>query len=415
MCELILMITLYNKSSIEDVYSASSDWVATESYFVLNASPDLLKQGKKDVQKLSESLLLYSKYEQDKDWQNMYLKAMEYNSYYGQVFSYYPTDFSEYYINSDRLEQIRAKYNFPSIKSYGEILDPYANAAEMFSWPLHELTYFTELYEKNLVPMTYSHVDSTTVFLQILRNILVYATPILIILLFYNDRKEYHDMGIDKTMMVIPKARNRFIFGKVVANSLIIMMIIFGPILCFTLVVGIFDHFQNLSYPLFANKAGISSIHYSFFPNLYNLGTLQESIESGIMTNFGLTYTSINMLFNPYMDFIPLWQGILLTLILYIALIFLYVQINMFITRLIKNPNLALTINIALILALIFISPLTSMEFINSFNPLTYRDPGMNVMGTSYYPWSLGMLVIFSYNIILYLGNRIVFAKKYYG
>ena len=75
------MITLYNKSSIEDVYSASSDWVATESYFVLNASPDLLKQGKKDVQKLSESLLLYSKYEQDKDWQNMYLKAMEYNSY----------------------------------------------------------------------------------------------------------------------------------------------------------------------------------------------------------------------------------------------------------------------------------------------------------------------------------------------
>lgn len=55
------MITLYNKSSIEDVYSASSDWVATESYFVLNASPDLLKQGKKDVQKLSESLLLYSK------------------------------------------------------------------------------------------------------------------------------------------------------------------------------------------------------------------------------------------------------------------------------------------------------------------------------------------------------------------
>lgn len=121
------------------------------------------------------------------------------------------------------------------------------------------------------------------------------------------------------------------------------------------------------------------------------------------------------MLFNPYMDFIPLWQGILLTLILYIALIFLYVQINMFITRLIKNPNLALTINIALILALIFISPLTSMEFINSFNPLTYRDPGMNVMGTSYYPWSLGMLVIFSYNIILYLGNRIVFAKKYYG
>ena len=87
----------------------------------------------------------------------------------------------------------------------------------------------------------------------------------------------------------------------------------------------------------------------------------------------------------------------------------------MLITRLIKNPYLAMVVNIGIILLLILISPLPSMNFMNTFNPLTYRDPGMNVMGTSYFPWSAGMLVVLAYNVILYVCNKIVFARKYYG
>ena len=125
-------------------------------------------------------------------------------------------------------------------------------------------------------------IDTTDVykrqiFIQLLRNILAYVTPILVILLFYNDRKEYHEMGVDKTMMVISKARSRYVLGKIIANTIIMLIVVFGPILLFTLVLGIFDHFQNLEYPLFSNKEGLFHMNNAYFNSIYTARTLDFS------------------------------------------------------------------------------------------------------------------------------------------
>ena len=57
----------------------------------------------------------------------------------------------EYYMNKDRLQEILKKYNFKSIQDYGAIISEADYVLyKIFSWPLHDLSYFTELYEKEL-------------------------------------------------------------------------------------------------------------------------------------------------------------------------------------------------------------------------------------------------------------------------
>lgn len=413
MCELIFLATLQKKSISEEIFVGSKYWVVTDAHF--KSDSDLVA---KDIEELQNGLELYHKYENEKQWRKMYWEAMKYTSYFGQVYAYEPYELTEkekvFLQKVDILNEIQKKYGLPSIDKYAELIDTTTDLHSIFAWPLHELRYFTSLYENDLAPMTYSYVDSTTVFIQILRNILSLITPLLVGLLFFNDRKEYHDMGVDKSLMIIPKVRKKYILGKIIANTLIILIITLGPILLFTIIFGLFDHFGNLSYPLLANKKGLTEMYFPFIDGLYGPSTLQESIDNGIVSNFGLCLTSENMVFNPYMDFIPLWQGVLLGGGLFVLLTILYIQINMIITRLIRNPYLALTINIMVILFLIVCCPLTSMNILNVMNPLAYRDPLMNVIGTSYYPWIAGVVVVIIYNIILYFSNKFAFSYRCY-
>lgn len=51
---------------------------------------------------------------------------------------------------------------------------------------------------------------------------------------------------------------------------------------------------------------------------------------------------------------------------------------------------------------------------INRMNPLTYRDPTMIITGTSSFPYSIGMIVLLIYNVLLFVLNRKVFNENYY-
>ena len=48
-------------------------------------------------------------------------------------------------------------------------------------------------------------------------------------------------------------------------------------------------------------------------------------------------------------------------------------------------------------------SPLGNMQKINTFNPMSYRDFGMNLLGTSYFGYFAGIVIIGLYSVILYL------------
>lgn len=419
MCELVLMTSLHQQSFNEPVYSDSAYWVANDAHFRAEPPEELEKMAMEDIAELNEGLLLYFQYENEKDWDKMYFEAMKFNNYFSQVCAYDPNEVLDevsaiWLQNADIVYKIREKYDFISIDEYASIIDTNTNFHHDFPWHLHELQYFTSLYEQHLEPMTYSHIDSTTAFIQIVRHLLAVVTPILAALLFFNDRREYHEMGVDKTMMIIPSVRKKFVLGKIVANSIIMMLVVFGPILIFTLLLGLFDQFRNINYPLLANPKGLTEIYFPYFDKVYGPSTLQEAITRDSLIYFGVTLTSPNMLMNPYMDFMPLWKIVFFGVILFIPLIVLYVQINMLLTRLIKNAYIALITNIAVILILIMISPLPSMNLFNVINPLTYRDPIVNVMGTSYFPWLAGMLVMIFYNIVLFICNKIVFSHQYY-
>ena len=124
---------------------------------------------------------------------------------------------------------------------------------------------------------------------------------------------------------------------------------------------------------------------------------------------------SENMFSNPNIDLIPMWAVNVLGMAMIIFLIIFYVQINLFCTRLFKKSYVALLCNLLIIAVLVYYAPVESIDALRCLNPMIYKDPFLNIMGTSYYPWLTGMLVIGGYNILLYIANRILFRFKYYG
>lgn len=409
LCELGILLSLHESSRSEDVFADTGTWVTTSSLFDHDR---LSAEDSKVIDNIDEEEVkqadLFKYYKEKKEWNKMLISGMDYRQYCAQIYSFYPAlKYEGYFRNKDQLESIIKEYNFVDIGFYKDYIRTGVDGASMFQWALHDVQYFHELYKKQLTPMTYSHIDSSTVFLQLMRNLLGLLLPLLVPLLFFYDRTLCRKAGVDKVILSIPSARRKFVRTKVLAQGTIAVLIIFLPILITALIMGLFDHFQNLSYPVFSNVAGINGFTFSKFEIL----NFDEMLP---ITNYGITATSSNMQLNPFMEFLPIWQVTLLSASLLILMIFFYVQLNFFFTRLFKNAYVALTINLLVILLLIYLSPQTSMDTYNIFNPLTYRDPGLQVMGTSYYPWSIGMCVMVAYNIGLYILNKLQFKVRWY-
>lgn len=89
--------------------------------------------------------------------------------------------------------------------------------------------YFERLYRNELSPLCYSSVDSATILIQLSRNVLFLGIPILIVLLFFNVRKNYHDDGLDKSLMVIPGLKNKFYIYKFTSDFILILALYLFP------------------------------------------------------------------------------------------------------------------------------------------------------------------------------------------
>lgn len=409
LCELGVLLSLHNVSRSEDVFNGTETWGVMSSLFDHNRLSEedqntLIQIDDEEMKQVE----LFKYYKSKEEWEKMLLSGIDYRQYCAQIYSFYlALGYDGYFRNKGQLDSIIQEFDFINLSSYKDYTRIEIDGEHIFPWALHDMQYFYELYKQKLTPMTYSHVDSSTVFLQLLRNILALLLPLLIPLMFFYDRTLCHKTGVDKVIMTIPSARKKFVRTKVLAHSTIVILMIFVPIMIATFVLGLFDHFQNFTYPVFSNTAGIHGFRFSIFEFL-------NSIEMDPISNYGIVATSFNMQLNPFMEFIPSWQVTVLSAVFLILLVFFYVQLNFFFTRLFKNAYLGLTINLMIVLLLIYLSPQSSTAMYNIINPFTYRDPGLLVMGTSYYPWSIGMLVITVYNVGLYLINKILLKFKWY-
>ena len=172
-----------------------------------------------------------------------------------------------------------------------------------------------------------------------------------------------------------------------------LLLVVFLPILVYMIVLVPFKGVSNLIYPVLYYKPGFTGFHYWDTQGLDHI----ELVASG------LTNMSVNQFTTPGMELMPLWQctlfvafGLVLSTIFYVLLITV-------LSKLMKNKYLSLLVFLVVLGLCSFASPLGNMQKINTFNPMSYRDFGMNLLGTSYFGYFAGIVIIGLYSVILYL------------
>lgn len=419
-CELVMLVVLNNKAQSEDVYSLSQGSMEVSALTRFNLPDTKRKYIEKQVESVNNKGKFFEYYKQSKQWKKMYLTGMEVYCYNVDMRTSVPIKSQstfDYTNHAKELNKIQKKYYLtqvpPNPKGYTWFQPVGTAGYEMIPTYQQGARYFERLYRNNLSPLCYSSVDSATILIQLTRNVLFLGIPILIVLLFFNIRKDYHDSGLDKSLMVIPGLKDKFYTYKLVSDITLILGIVFIPVLIFSIIIGIKSGFQNFKYPILANVNGIAGFTFSRIKD-FVYGT-KYCISKNAMYNVGLTYYSTEMARNPYLDYTTLGVVIILTVIMLILLIGVYYQFTFMVSYLIKNAYIGLFVSLFMVAGLYFLSPLGSLNMINIINPLTYRDPTMIITGTSCFPYSIGIIVLLIYNILFYVLNRKVFNKKYYG
>lgn len=418
-CELVMLVVLNNKAQIEDVFSLSQGSMEVSALTRFNLPDSKRKYIEKQIESVNNKGKFFEYYKENKQWKKMYITGMEVYCYNVDMRTSIPIKSQstfDYTNHEKELKQIQKKYKLTRVPPNPKEctwFQPVGTAGyEMIPTYQQGARYFERLYRNELSPLCYSSVDSATVLIQLSRNVLFLGIPILIVLLFFNVRKNYHDDGLDKSLMVIPGLKNKFYIYKFTSDLILILGVVFVPILIFSIILGIKSGFQNFKYPILANVDGITGFSFSRIKDFVN-GT-QHCISKNAMYNVGLTYYSTEMARNPYLDYTTLGIVIILTVVMLILLIGVYYQFTFMISYFIKNAYIGLFISLFVIVGLYFLSPLGSLNMINIINPLTYRDPTMIITGTSSFPYSIGMIVLLIYNVLLFVLNRKVFNENYY-
>ena len=415
LCEGALLMQCNTNSHYEDVFSLQEK----RQNLFYNNYPIIDKEKNEEIDQkvlqLNKTFAEYTSQKRKHQWKEMLTSLLDMYIFEEEM-SYYslPKEYRDSLPNVEEVKDIVKKMDLFDGSKY----EPYMLQLDWMGEYYTKLSYHAEalkmrylysIYDQDIGVLSYSSVNSSTLLIQLMRSVLAVVLPLLVAILFFDDHKYYHEIGVDKSMMVIPKVRRTFIISKIIANSALVLFVVFVPILLMVCILGIFDHFQYHSYPTVVNEGGIIGTAVSYVRDGGYL--LRDSEELYL----GVTRMSENMFSNPNIDLIPMWAVNVLGMAMIIFLIIFYVQINLFCTRLFKNSYVALLCNLLIIAVLVYYAPVESIDALRCLNPMIYKDPFLNIMGTSYYPWLTGMLVIGGYNILLYIANRILFRFKYYG
>ena len=168
------------------------------------------------------------------------------------------------------------------------------------------------------------------------------------------------------------------------------------PILVYMIVLVPFKGVSNLIYPVLYYKPGFTGFHYWDTQGLDHI----ELVASG------LTNMSVNQFTTPGMELMPLWQCTLFVAFGLVMSTTFYVLLITVLSKLMKNKYLSLLVFLVVLGLCSFASPLGNMQKINTFNPMSYRDFGMNLLGTSYFGYFAGIVIIGLYSVILYLVSK---------
>lgn len=392
-CEIALLFILNTRSFTESPYQTSLG-ISIASVSQKN-DPKLYQEFMDEVNLIRQTI---DKGEQDgkeKNWKSYCeykVKVSVLEAQWYMVTSNMPND--SYFEHADVLEELRKEYGLPDLSQYEKLIVQKSNDINLYFCSMQQARYFDYLLKHDLAPITYSYVDASSVSLQTARYILPVVLPLLVGLLLFQQRERR--AKTEKTILTISGVKKKYVRWNLISDVLFVLLVVFLPILVYMIVLVPFKGVSNLINPVLYYKPGFTGFHYWDTQGLDHI----ELVASG------LTNMSVNQFTTPGMELMPLWQctlfvafGLVLSTIFYVLLITV-------LSKLMKNKYLSLLVFLVVLGLCSLASPLGNMQKINTFNPMSYRDFGMNLLGTSYFGYFAGIVIIGLYSVILYLVSK---------
>ena len=390
-CEVALLFTLNTKVPSETPYQQFLG-ISTSS-----VSPS------KDAKMYQEFIEFVNSVNQEIEKGNLALKNKDWKTYsqcmvkvnlasaqWYKISSNMPND--SYFEHYDEIETLRREYGVKDLSKYERIIVQKSNNdVDMYFSSEQAVRYFDSLLKQNLIPITYSYVDGASVLLQIARYVFPILLPLLIGLLLFQQKERR--IKTKKTILTISQMKKKYMRWNLLSDILFILCIVFIPIFIYMMVLSLMKGVSNFNYPVLYYNPGLFGFTY------WDTRGLDEISPVAC----GLTNMIVNQFLSAGMELIPLWKcSVLIGIGVIIQTIFYVCFLNVFSTF-IKNKYLSLVVYLVILGLLSFASPLKNMQKINTLNPMAYRDMGMNLLGTSYFGYFAGIVVLGAYCIVMYL------------
>lgn len=284
------------------------------------------------------------------------------------------------------------------------------NQTPMYPYYQFQARFYAEMEKKNIDQLTYSTVDSSTVFVQFLRAMFPLLPIIIIAIMCYDSLQEDKDSGVVKVLLSLPNKRSNYIKKKLCTNIKAVLFIFLVPLLVLSLGYGIFDHYHTIKAPVLANVQGITSVQ----PMENTLAEIEKS--GGNVDTIGITkYFSIPYQYNSpnvEFEFMEMWRFVGLCLLMAVFVLIFIVLFNMLIVVLLRNKIAALAISLIILLVGMFIAQPSNTNALFALLPSTFMNPVDILSGYSSYTYLNGMLVLIISDIILYVVIMQVYKRK---
>lgn len=370
------------------------------------------EQRKATIDHLEKSVL-------DKDWPNVNasmrdLMLMETDRISIMAESENPDlYFHDYLRHKDEIDKLYKERNLPHIDK--ATLDPFwivggniDDQTAMYPYYQFSAQFYDELLKQNIDQLTYSTVDSSTVFIQFIRAMFPLLPIIIIAVMCYDSLQEDKESGVIKVLLTQPIRRSSYMKKKLSTSIKAVLFIFMIPLLVISLGYGLFDHYKTIKAPVLANVQGITSVQ--FMEN-----TLPEIERSdGVVDTLGVTkYFSVPYRYNSpniEFEFMEMWQFVLLIIVMAILVLIFMVLLTMLIVVLVKNKIAALSITLVVMFMGMFIAQPHNTDILYSILPFTYMNPVDILSGYSTYTYLNGILVLVVSNVVLY--GAIMFLYK---
>lgn len=392
-CEIALLFTLHTKSLSESPYQSSLG--ISMASVSSQKDLELYNEFMDEVNSVRQMIEKGEQARKNKDWKvycNYKVKVGVLESQWDMLTSTMP---DSYFEHSNMLKRLRKEYGISDLSKYEKlIVQKSNNGVNLYFCSMQSVLYFDSILKHNLTPITYSYVDASSVLLQIARYVLPILLPLMVALLLFQQKERREKT--EKTILTISGMKKKYVRWNLISDVLFILLIVFLPIGIYMIVLSCIKGVSNFNYPVLYYKPGFIGFHYWD----------TQGLDHVVFEASGLTNMSVNQFTTPGMELMPLWQcSLFVTFGIVLSTIFYALFISL-LSKIMKNKYLSLLVFLVALGLCTFASPLGNMQKINTLNPMSYRDFGMNLLGTSYFGYFAGIVILGMYSSILYLALK---------